>query len=260
MQKSHWVLTTIICALVIVIILLTKCNNDGGNPVNIKTDTITKWYTADSLLVTSIYQMKDSQFMRMNAMWMDSVATLHGITGRLSEKVKQLTIAITEANAVIPAIDSTIYVHDTITHTVKSMINRYKNQWYDITAQTGKGAYVRLKAFDTVHHAVFRLYSGNIFNRRYYTRTDLSFANKYVQVSGMQTFNVPDYTYALSVQANADAFYMDKDIYGKAGLYVMQENGILHYGGGAGMWMNGSKRNGFYIELKSGIKFTLKKR
>jgi len=257
-------MSSIILLLLLVIVFMATCHKASGDAKPVYLDSSIRWQSRDSTFITSIYKIRAEQMQAINKFWIDSIGKLHDIAGNREKKIKQLTVALTEANSEIPAEGNTIYITDTVAGNcppvIKSMINNYQNKWYNITARTGEGAYVKVRATDTLRHMVSDTSIGNLFNRRFLRRTDISFSNPYVEVMGMKTFMVPDYNYSLSLQATADAFYLDKDIYGKAGLYILQERGILKYGGGGGVWMNGSGRNGYYVELTTGLKFTLRKR
>lgn len=189
MNKTSWILASIILALILFIIL-TKCS--GGRDVLpiAKTDTLIRWEVKDSLFVASLLTAKDQEYSNLDRHYKDSIAGIYRVA---TKQINELLQANIKAESEVPAID-TFFVETKPSPVkdcppiIKSMTQRYKNKYYDATATVGEKAKLLLKVYDTLTVLRHKVTTGNIFNRVHYEQLDISLSNPVNIVSGVKSY------------------------------------------------------------------------
>lgn len=194
MKSWQWAIIALVLTAAAAILIYKGCNYKPDILPVAKTDTVVRWLAKDSLYVASLITQKDQEYSNMDKAYRDSISSLVSINKKQAKKINELVVAFTSAEAEVNVVGEPDISYEQPVNNCppvkKSMTQRFKNKWYDITATVGQGARARIMTTDTLIVQRKTVTTGNFFNQRQYEQLDISFANPYNVVTGVKSYVV----------------------------------------------------------------------
>ena len=190
-NKIRLSLILAICfAIVLVIILLYKCDSEN-NSVVATTDDSTQYWKNEAGRATASLKMVQDNFGNEEKKWKDSIAKVYKTKTKFIKEVVTVTQKgeVQIINTTTPVIK---YVDSNNCPTV--LYQGFENPYYIVEAQidvNGDSSFVRVETSDTLTVLWKEAKEGGLFNKKTFIQLDVSNANPYNKVLGLQAYRVP---------------------------------------------------------------------
>lgn len=181
-------------AVVVILMIVWQRACTSNKPEAIKPIEKIRWINASGDSVTSLKGTAE-QFSQIRKKTIDSISRIYDVKVK---HLQEILIAVTSSQTDVPAdpdTKETDYVPPAkpdCPPAVKNMRQIFSNPYYAIRAQIGDSSFLHLQAFDTLTVVWKRVKEGTLFNRKRYLQVDVSTANPFTQISGLQAMRISE--------------------------------------------------------------------